>query len=107
MEHIISYFKGRNMEVYSFSNINSKQLLMWGNPFYSQNSETPNVNNSEFTIYFPYSPVNIKSYEMRPYLGAFPMEWKILVSHDNSTWKIIHTNNDPLCDPEYQNKMYK
>ena len=107
MNHIISYLQRRKIGIYSYSVINSNVLLTWGTSFGSQNKATKDENHSEFTIYLPQSPVNVISYElMSNTIDVFPCKWDILVSHDNSTWKTIHTNDEPLCDIEDQINIY-
>lgn len=102
---LISTLQKFGIPILAYGPGNPENLLRWGERYYSVPSGTPNSDTypTEFIIYFPYTPISVKTVRFYITTDVFPTKWSVLVSSDNITYIPIVESEEALCEEKYQN----
>ena len=76
--------------------------LLKGKTYYSVTSGSIPYDQypDSFILYFPHTPIFIKSITIQINEDVFPTEWHLSVSYDNTSYTSLIESTEPLCSKE-------
>ena len=99
---IFQLLQRKNIPIIVYGNNDAQKFIKWGS-YYSSHVDpgSPNIRNTNITIYLPSSPIQVQSYLLQTADNIFPSNWTLFGSFDNKTWDELSKKDEFLCDNWY------